>query len=176
MSIINSRIDHCNDGIMTSVPICLPGLFQVDIHAGNCLSLLYLHESSKKLCVLRRLPERIRVDRILRNLFRCERSIVEERPLLRCGRVIRLKFFRRIRHRRLSRCREYHRRHKSRRMSADRFSLSIIILIHKNSLFSLHFQPCKADIRNTFLLSSELCSNLYFILPDILVFFMNYFF
>ena len=113
---------------------------------------------------------------ILRNLFRCERSIVEERPLLRCGRVIRLKFFRRIRHRRLSRCREYHRRHKSLRMSADRFSLSIIILIHKNSLFSLHFQPCKADIRNTFLLSSELCSNLYFILPDILVFFMNYFF
>ena len=176
MSIINSRIDHCNDGIMTSIPICLPGLFQVDIHAGNCLSLLYLHESSKKLCVLRRLPERIRVDRILRNLFRRERSIVEECPLLRCGRVIYLKLFRRIRHKRLSRCREYHRRHKSGRTSADRFSFSIIILSHKNSLFSLHFQPSKADIRNSFLLSSELCSNLYFILPDILVFFMNYFF
>ena len=176
MRSINSRIDHCDDGIMASVPICLPCLFQVDIHAGNRLSLLYLHESSKKLRILRWLTERIRVDRILRNLFRCERSIVEERPLLRCGRVIHLKLFRRIRHRRLSRYREHHRRHKSGRTSADRFSLSIIILIHKNSLFSLHFQPCKADIRNSFLLSSELCSNLYFILPDILVFFMNYFF
>ena len=82
MRSINSRIDHRNDGIMTSISICLPGLFQVDIHAGNRLSLLYLHESSKKLRILRWLPERIRVDRILRNLFRCERSIVEERPLL----------------------------------------------------------------------------------------------
>ena len=162
MRSINSRIDHCDDGIMASVPICLPCLFQVDIHAGNRLSLLYLHESSKKLRILRWLTERIRVDRILRNLFRCERSIVEERPLLRCGRVIRLKFFRRIRHRRLSRCREHHRRHKSRRMSADRFSFSIIILSHKNSLFSLHFQPSKADIRNFLPLFAGLCLDLLF--------------